>query len=359
MFSSAQAIVLRNSPDLIHITGEETHYDDLYLAGNVVIIDGKVNGNIFVLAKELYVNGSINGDVNAAAQKITLNPQKCYSVRALAGELTSCGNIQKDMLIAIGEKLSICNKNRIRGNLLAAATEADISGYIKGNANVRVGKLKIEALKVSGDLEYMASEVVISENVIVAGQIKVLEKQIEEEINKKMPWFQFIFSKIVSSLYSFLVAYIFGLIWVIFMPIQVSQIVRETIKYPLKFFLIGLSLMIITPVVSMIIAFTFIGIPFAVIGISVLGVGYFMSKIFVAIIIGKLIMEKLFYKREIEPNRKNKHLELIIGLVLLYLIDSIPYLGFWLENIATMAAFGALARTRLDMYKACRQKEIF
>jgi len=356
---TAQAIVLRSSQDLIHITGEQTHYDDLYLAGNVVIVDGTVNGNIFVLAKELYVTGRINGDINAAAQKITLEPKYCYSLRALAGELKACGRFQKDMLVAVGEVLTICDNNFIKGNLLAAATEAGISGKVIGNANIRAGKLMINGLRVSGDLEYMASEAVVSDNVIVEGQIKVLEKQIEEEINKKIPWFQFIFNTVVGSLYSFLVAYIFGLIWVIFMPIQVSQIVRETIKYPLRFFLIGLSVMIITPVTAIFIAFTLVGIPFAVIGISVLGVGYFMSKIFVAIIIGKLLLEKLFYKKELEPSRKNKHLELIIGLILLYLIDALPYLGFWLKNIATMAAFGAFAKNRLDMYKSCRQKGIF
>ncbi len=354
--SFANAIVVRGDKDLIHIKESQIITDDLYLAGNVIIIDGTINGSIFAVCKEIYVNGTINGDLNFISEKALLNQKSIVSIRGLARELDLSGSVKKDVLIA-GEKIKC--KSLIAGNLLVAASQATISNKILGNGTIRVGELIISDLYVKGNLEYMATESSITQNLMVGGNTVVLEKQISEKIEEKMPWGKIILKVIFGNLYSFVVAYIFGLIWVIFMPNQASLIVMDAIKAPIRNFFLGLILLLLTPVICILLAFTFVGLPFALIIASTVGIGFYMSRIFIAIIIGKLVLENIFYKCELEPTRVNKHNELLFGLFLIYIISMIPYLGFWSINLSVLAGFGAFAKTRVDMYKTCAEKGIF
>jgi len=357
LLNISQAIVFRSSEKLIQIPAGEVIHDDLYLAGNIVIIDADIEGDIFAIAKEIYLNGTIHGNINIIAQNAILDQKSVNTIRILAKDLTNTGTVKNDMLTA-GETITIGKTSQINGNLLLAATAANISGTTKGNVNIRANTLTIDdKTNISGNLEYLATDAKVSDKIKVGGKVIVMEKKIEEKINERLPWIKFIFNKIVGKIYGLTVMFIFGIGFIIFLPARLSMVIKESVTYPGKSLLTGSLVAAATPAASIVLAFTFIGLPFSLILVSIFGFAVYISKIFVAIITGKYLIAKI--KKTNLNLEVNQIQELFIGLITLFIINRIPILGFIFSFVLQAITFGAFIKTRIDMYRLGREKGVF
>ncbi|MBM3145731.1 MAG: polymer-forming cytoskeletal protein [Chloroflexi bacterium] len=154
LVGSAQAFEFIEDGDL---PASEVVDDDLFIAGDNVVIDGTVNGDLFAFGQNVVFNGVVNGSLVAAGQFIEINGEVAGSVytgcnAATVGPSASIGRnlyfggfsltvedgatISRDT--AIGGYQAILD-GEIGRDVYAGAGALAINGVVGGDVNAEVG----------------------------------------------------------------------------------------------------------------------------------------------------------------------------------------------------------------------------
>src|SRR4030042_1622070 len=102
------------SGDTITVASGEVVDDDLYVAGNTIIIDGTVNGDLWAIGSTITVNGEVKGSIVAAAQTININGNVSHAVRLAEKTINISGNVSGDGIVFSSEA-NIRSKTKIGG----------------------------------------------------------------------------------------------------------------------------------------------------------------------------------------------------------------------------------------------------
>ena len=99
----------------------------------------------------------------------------------------------------------------------------------------------------------------------------------------------------------------------------------------------GAVLMFLTPIVALLLFITLIGIPLSIIILALWFIALYLSKIIIGILVGRGILEKLLPK-------KNKSLiwAMIIGVIIVWMITSLPLIGWLFCLTAIWWALGGM-----------------
>lgn len=96
-FSGVASATTMNAENLDTLAAGETIEGPGFFAGNVVKVDGNVEGTTFVSGQDVRINGNINGNINGdlfvAAQSITINGTAAgrgYPTQPLRGWSRDC-----------------------------------------------------------------------------------------------------------------------------------------------------------------------------------------------------------------------------------------------------------------------------
>jgi len=346
--ASAKASNLKSEKNL-YLGPQETIDGNLYVASNNITIDGEIKGDLIAAANTITINGRLEGDLIAAAKNITVNGEINGNVRLAGNSANLNGAIARNVNF-IGNYLSIDKNAKIGWDITSAAANTAVSGLIGGNLYAhgnnlilsgKIGKnLNFEGDKspiitlspeavIGGNLNYPEkARLTAKEGSSVSGKITA-EKQIPDK-NKN--------NYLLILIYKILAAIVIGLsiIW----PgkniiLSLGKIVK---KQPLSSLAWGLSIFLALPAISFILIFTVIGLPLAVLTVFLWLAGLYLSKIILAVILGKEI-SKLFYKNK--NKERNLFLPLVIGVLILWPLFSIPSVGWIIAIIAACLGFGA------------------
>lgn len=149
---TASATEIRGG-DTVVISAGETVNDDLYLAGNRIVIDGVVNGDLIAGAAEVVINGEVTGDLLAGASMIMINGRVGDDVRA-AGALLQLGPEAQvgDEIMNTGSALVLERGSQVGGDVNFFGGQATIDGAIGGDLRSSSAGLTFNG-SVAGDLD--------------------------------------------------------------------------------------------------------------------------------------------------------------------------------------------------------------
>ena len=160
------------SSDFVIIREDVVISDDLYATGVRVIIEGKVDGDLFAFAAEdVLIEGEVTGSVFVLASELTLSGVVGGSVRAGVRHLEITGTVGRDVVGVVlkselGDTAAIENdvllwavnavsRGSIGGDLSGTAARIELEGSVDGDVALAVSRLSVTgALDVSGDLGY-------------------------------------------------------------------------------------------------------------------------------------------------------------------------------------------------------------
>jgi cytoskeletal protein CcmA (bactofilin family) len=120
--------------------------DDVLLAGETVIVDGTINGNLFAGGTTITINGTVNGSVFVAGQALIVNGKITGSLFGGGASLTlgRAAAIDRNLLFG-GYTLTTADKSVIKRDLLMGGLVATLNGAV--GRDVRMGG---EALEING-----------------------------------------------------------------------------------------------------------------------------------------------------------------------------------------------------------------
>jgi len=336
----------------LFVAQDEIISGNLMAAGESVVVDGVISGDLIVLAKSVTVSGRIEGDVLAVAQNIDISGEVGGNIRVI-GDLVNINSHVNRNLNALGSNVNIGEKTRVGWDVLIASISATrIKGSIQGSLNVysqkifiasKIGKnVKVKThgqnqslivakeAVINGDLNYSSKNPAeIANAASISGQINYQEiKEKKESSFSSWAW---------NRLFSILSIILIGLVLLFLTPNYLKTLNNTLKNNSGKMVLIGAGLLLIIPPLSIILLFTIIGMPLALILMSLWLSGIFLAKTLIAVALGETIIKDLFKKQ-------TSHIfwSLILGAFILSLIFSLPFVGWFIRLVAISFGLGSL-----------------
>ncbi len=144
--------------DKVIIQSGQVVNDDLYAAGNEVVIDGTINGDAVAFGQIVTVNGTVNGDLISAAQSVVVNGTVTGSVR-MAGSVLYVGEKAKidGDIVSAGYSLEVRQGAKVGRDAVFATAQTLLGSDIGRNVQAYTGGLEIDG-DVGGDVKASVGE---------------------------------------------------------------------------------------------------------------------------------------------------------------------------------------------------------
>ena len=353
------AITFRSGEQIAVAKGEVLD-DDLFAAGSKVVIDGTVNGDVFAFAGDVTVRGRIKGELFAFAGNVVIEdtvtgPARIFAgtVRqqgmvagnftAFAGTVAVTGSLGRDATIKCGEADI---SGTIGRDLGLEAKRASVSGAVGNDAYLRARVLTISKLAVGRDLVYKTPfQAALPAGVVAGG--KALWQQLPVEKGHQARGFLRGIRLFVRWIW-FLGALLIGMILIAVSKKQCADI-SDTIRR--KFWQdlgVGSAWLVLVPIAVIIAGLTLVGLPLAVFGAFAYVTVLYLGTVFFGMLMGQLTFG-LFKKPGVSP-----YLAYLAGIIIVFLLTLIPFLGFAIRLFVAVAGAGAIVISRFSFLKGLK-----
>jgi cytoskeletal protein CcmA (bactofilin family) len=305
--------------------------------GQEVRVNGDINGDLFVAAQNIYINGTVSGNIYVVGQVLELGA-KCKGDAFMGGQNVTIDNdalIGRDMFVG---GAVIRHEGAVGRKLFGGGEEIMISGSVGGDANLQVNKLNLQdTAKIEGNLVYEgANKAYIDTGAKVKGETKwtyLAPKTMEKAVEKARTPVSII-GGVMWSVASALLIWFVVKVW---RPDFWAKTARPIADQPLKAMGLGLLALVVTPLIVILSMITVVGIPLGVIMGLVYGVAIYMSRIVAAVFIGSWLAGRFGWAE------LHKGVWLVLaGLVVLSVLCIPKFLGFIVWLIFVTAGLGAL-----------------
>ncbi|WP_410764967.1 bactofilin family protein [Haloferax sp. DFSO60] len=314
-------------------------------AGGTIIVDeGEiVTGDLQATGGTVIISGIVDGDVEFAAGTvlITETGRVTGSLDGVAGSVNIEGAVDGDVNIAAGA-LFVRSGAIVGGDLEAGAGSAVIDGAVAGDATVGAEELTVGPnARIAGALEYDAETATIDDSATVAGgatRVTDLEMTGPSIFGVPANFGQVdapVIPQWVFSGYWLLVNLVLGAIVVLVAPEFARRVTGLGTKKAVRSGGAGLLVIIGVPLVLLILLLTIVGIPLSLAG----GVG-FLVVLWVASIYGALVLGTWLLSL---GDYANRWAALALGLLIVAILDFVPFVGGILEFLVLLVGLGAFA----------------
>jgi len=328
----------------------QTKAGTYYATGQTVTIDGDVDGDLICAGQTVNVNGAVHGDVICGGQNVTVNGPVDGSVRAAAQTVDINGTVGRNVT-ALGQTVALGAGARVAGDVGLAAQSATVSGpvdkavygaaesvtvgSIVGSVDVRTNSLTLgNDAHVNGDLTYTSEDSLTVDKTKVTGSVThhvpPQRERTGKPANPAAVWFGW-------WAYWLAAALVTGLVLALLAPRLVGRVTQVMVKRPGASIGWGLLVAIVTPIVALLLMFTVIGIPLALLMLAVWALALVTSGVFAGIAFGRWLLERADWRKG------SLVWAAVVGIILSAVVFSIPFLGGLIGLVASWWALGGLA----------------
>lgn len=227
------------------------------------------------------------------------------------------GIIEGDVVAVVGDvKLD----GKVKGDVVAVVGDVELNNVVEGDVVAPLGKIH------KGPYGKVLGEVLDINNL----RLNILPPR---HFNLRIThnW--------GIKFFNLIILFGAGALVLAFMPENIKTMTFELKKDPFRKLLIGFLTMILVPVVILLTAISIIGLPLIPFVILALVISKFIGYTSVAFYTGSRIKEQ-------SSLNTNTLLELFLGMIVLWLISFIPFIGFLSYLIVTMLALGLVIETK-------------
>jgi cytoskeletal protein CcmA (bactofilin family) len=334
--------------------------DDIYIFGDNVLISGTVLGDVIAFGGLVSISGNVTGDVMAAAGNVIIDGYVGDDVRVGTGTLTVNGFVGDDMVAGSGN-IVVSDDAKIKGDVVFGSGVMDLGGDVTGNVTGRADTVKLSGniggnveldvkylnvlpgASINGNLTYTAPEEAEIQSGIVGRDITFNERPLREKEERIGA------SSIIWWFTKYLALLVVGLLVLAVLPNRIPAAARAVPEGSLMNLAAGFLLIVAGLVGSILLFVTVIGIPLGLLLLFMtVGVLYTVRLIF-GLWLGGMIFSRL--GKESRP-----WMDMVLGLFLLLIFTSLPWVGFWIYLAVTVITTGALFNEKKRFYKELKEK---
>lgn len=356
--ASAAAFQVGEQPS---VGRDQTIADDLYIVGGNITGSGSVDGDVLAAGGNVLISGPATGDVQVAGGNVTLLGEVADDVRAMGGTIIISGAVGDDVVV-VGGQVTVSGE-RVGGDVVAFAGVVHIDTPVEGSMRVAAGEVFLNAT-VAGDVDIEAERIVIGQNASIAGELTYTSPE-EADIHEGAsiasvaytPREQHVSAGADREMFaalSFFGAFFIHLVAALLIGLLLRRFAKEVVgsvvAQPLAQLGRGLIVLIVVPIASVLLLFTFIGIPFGIIGILAYIAWLIFSGLVAPIVLGALIARWILKRCEKLIDWKT----ITAGVAVYVVLGLIPVIGWLLQLILVVLVLGATLRINMDIVNEWR-----
>ncbi|HUW24350.1 MAG TPA: hypothetical protein VMW04_01850 [Patescibacteria group bacterium] len=344
---------------------------DYFASDSTVTIAGTVNGDAYLVGGNILVSGTINGSLLALGGTINVTGNVTNNIRVIAGQLIVSGPVGGN-ITSLGGTTNLTAGANVSGSLVAGAGNVSIFAPLGRGINAVAGQMTVGS-SVGGDVSAYVGQLILTPSARVAGDLTYwsdLDAQVQsgaevagtttrntpptrapqeprQPIDRAQIQAALARAAFIARLVDFVSALIIGLLLIYVFPVFTQMTVGTIRKEPWKSLGVGLLTLIVTPIIGFILLALIVGIPLALILFGLYLIALYVSRIFVILLVGELILRKA-----------SPGWALVLGLVLYEVITLIPFLGPIVVFFVLLFGLGAIVLGENNVYRQLRGKNL-
>ncbi len=291
---------------------------------------------------------NVNGLLFQFGDNIKTRANSEYSF-AIGNLIEIVGTVNKDVF-ALGNKIEIAEPAEIGGSFYAAGNNVEINSDINGDIAIFARELSIaDNIKISGQANLYVEQVNFGEQVSIAGDIIYnedadlkgysniahggkLESYIETTYEPDIA--EILLQKLFSTIALIIIIIVMLLLFPKIYP-KIKTIFTNSSEI-VKSGVIGLGILVGTPVASILLLFTVIGVPISLLLLTIYGIMIYLAQAFTGIWLGHLITTGLI------KTKTNPYVEALAGIVVLAILSLVPYFGSVIGFFSLLIGLGII-----------------
>jgi cytoskeletal protein CcmA (bactofilin family) len=335
--------------------------EDLFIAGDTIIIEGSIEGDLYAAARTVIIRGSVRDSATIFAGTVSVDGSVGQGIHAAVGELIINGMIRGNVVAAArsaslgseagiegdviitGQKIIVSSP--VKGYILGAGNTISINSSISDDASFAVRTLTLqENARISGNLMYISEkQAVIFPGATVSGKVIHRIPEFQEKMRGIFPFV--LIAGVLGKIFSFVMMVVVGLAFVLIAPKWFFRLSEAIKRYPGPCAGWGALVFFAAPLGIGLAFLTFVGMALAVMASMVYSVALYLSQIITALLLGRLLLG--IKEETIKPG----HLfgSFVLGLFLIRLVRFIPVVGFIVWAVTVLFGIGAFVVTQMKM----------
>lgn len=316
--------------------------NDLYAAGKQITVDGSVADDAILFGEVITINGTIGDMVAGAGQTIVIDGVIGGDLIMAAKEIRFTENAHVRGNVSAGAETIYFNGNRIDGAVRLAAKRANLDGEAGGHVLIYSNDVVFgNSYRDGGRTRIFSTEPLYRDNL---GNIP---PNLELEVRQPS-----IFPVLLLQAWFYLSLLITGIVLLtLFFP-TASDLQRFSTE---RFWLnisTGFGLFILMPLAIILLIIPILTIPLAVI-LSILYIlTLFISYLMVAMILGFQFVTWFVS----EPKKSTYYWGLVLGLILIAILNNVPFLGGVFSILLLFFGIGSMGRYIYKRYDKRQDK---
>jgi len=349
----ASAVTRFAHEDTVRVAAGETHQGTLVVSCESLEIDGLVVGDVLAFCERIAIRGEVEGSVFALGHEQELRGRVGGTLVAAGQLLRIEGSVGGNAYVA-GQQVTLAPDARIGRDAFLGGERVHLEGEVARDLSAGGERIEIEG-EVGRDLEAWSEHVELLAGARVAGDLhahladreglEVAEGAVVagatdiEELDRARHtvWSRYREGRFYTWVaVGFAASFLIGMLLHALAP----ALFGGRLATGRDFFVslgLGFAVLVLSPIALVLLALTVVGIPAALIGLAAWGIALYLGAIVMAALIGRSLV------RPQGEGAREFGMALLVGLLVVVLLKSLPFVGGAAGWVIALVGVGLLA----------------
>ena len=338
----------RRHSEFVTVAANETIDDTLLASGNIVRVEGVINGDLLACGETVEVRGSVKGDVVSFAKRIVVSGSVEGNIYNFSNSLDLDGQLGRS-IYGLMQSLHVNDRGRVGGGIVVAAGDVSVEGEVKRSVTIYAGNADVSG-SIGRELSTTGDSLTLANNARIGGNLSARVRQLKNvhiadgativgtrdiQVRVRQSRFarpRFYFFQAVWLAAAMLVGW---LVLVLFPGF--FQASTRAVGSGWRSVGLGFAVLAGVPVAIIVAAITLVGFPISLISFAMYLAAIYLAKIWVGAFLGQMLVKRT------GTTKGDWLLGLLVGLLILTIVGFIPYLGGLIHFGVICLGLGAFA----------------
>ena len=338
----------RRHSDFVTVAANETVDDTLLASGNIVRVEGVVNGDLLAFGGTVEVRGTVKGDLVSFAKRVVVSGTVEGNIYNFSQSLDLDGQLGHN-IYGLVQSLRVNDRGRVGGGMVVGAGDVTLEGEVNRSVTIYAGNADVSG-SIGRELTMAGDNLTLTNTARIGGNLSARVRQLKNvhiadgativgtrdiQLRLRQSHFtrpRFYFFQAVWLAAAMLV----GWMGLVLFP-GFFQASTQAVGSGWRSLGLGFAVLAGVPVAIILTAITLVGLPASLMLLAVYLAAIYLAKIWVGAYLGQ---------RLVKPAGAAKGdwlLGLLVGLLILTTVGFIPYLGGLVRWGVVCLGLGAFA----------------
>ncbi len=349
------SLQLRHS-DFVTVAANETVDDTLLASGNVVRVEGVINGDLLAFGQSVEVRGTVKGDLVSFAKRTVVSGTVEGNIYNFSNSLDLDGQLAHN-LYGLTQSLHVNDRGRVGGGIVVAAGDVSLEGEVHRSVTMFAGNTDVSG-SIGRELTMTGDSLNVTNTARIGGNLSARVRELKNvhiadgatitgtrDIQRRVrenhfthPGFYFFQAIWLAA------AMLVGWLGLLLFP-GFFRASTQAVGSGWRSLGLGVAVLAGVPVVIIVAAITLVGLPLSLMLLALYLTAIGLAKIWVGAFLGRTLLKPS------GATRSDWLLGLLLGLLILTIVGFIPYVGGFVRFGVVCLGLGAFA---WQLYRASR-----